>query len=130
MRHRPAASAPAEAFCQAIKTDAITVQHAGVEVFLCRKMPYTGDERLPVGPRLGIASVSYLDATAEMPLIDLLWYAHFASAVELCKPDLRAVEIQIDDRCGVQRQHLAENQATNDGDAQRPAQLGASARAE
>src|SRR2546422_5302742 len=76
------------------------------------------------------ASVSHLDATPDMPLVDLLWYPHCASAVELCTPDLHAVEIQVDDRCRVQRQHLAEDQATDDGDAQRPAQLRAGAHTE
>ena len=40
------------------------------------------------------------------------------------------IEREIDDRRGVQRQHLAEDQAADDRDAQRPAQLRAGAGAE
>ena len=35
----------------------------------------------------------------------------------------KPVHEQVDDRRGVQREHLAYNQATDDGDAQRPPQL-------
>src|SRR5690349_12982137 len=65
-----------------------------------------------------------------MPLVYLLWYSHFASAVEPCAPELEAVEIEIDDRRGVQREHLAKNQAADNRDAQRTAQLRASPQAE
>src|SRR5215510_11086126 len=78
---------------------------------------------------LGIPSVSYLDATRDMPMVYLLWYAHFAFAVAACAPELEAVEIQVDDWRCVQRQHLAENQPTDDGDAQGTAQLRTNARA-
>ena len=53
----------------------------------------------------------------------------FASLMKLCTPTLYAVEIQVDDWCRVQREHLAEHQVPNDGNAQRPAQLRAGARA-
>ncbi len=43
---------------------------------------------------------------------------------------LQAVEVQIDDRGGVERQHLADDQAADDGDAERAAQFGAGAGAE
>src|SRR5215510_2595586 len=79
---------------------------------------------------LGILSVSHLDATRDMPMVYLLWYAHFAFAVAPCAPELEAVEIQVDDWRGVQRQHLAEKQTTDNRNAQRPAQLRANARAE
>src|SRR5262249_40185426 len=93
-------------------------------------IPYIGDERLPVGPRLGITSVSYPDTAPKMFLVYLHWYAHCASAAELETPEPQAVEIQVDDRRRVQRQQLAKNQATDNGDAQRPAQLRASTGAE
>src|SRR5919198_938886 len=79
---------------------------------------------------LGIASVSHLNATRNMPLVYLFWYSHFASAVEPCAPELEAVEVQIDNRCGVQRQQLAEHQAPHNRNAQGPPQLGARARAQ
>jgi hypothetical protein len=75
-------------------------------------------------------SVSYLNVTAEMLLGDLRWSAHGAAVVASCTPDLQAVEIQVDDRCGVQHQHLAEDQAAHNRDAQGPAQLRARAGAE
>ena len=40
-------------------------------------------------------------------------------------PEPEAVQVKVDHRGGVQRQHLAEDQPADDGDAQRPAQLGA-----
>ena len=64
-------------------------------------------------------------------LVDLLWYrSPFAATAELRTPHLQAVEVQVDDRRRVQREHLAENQAADDRDAQRQTQLGAGARAE
>ena len=42
---------------------------------------------------------------------------------------LQAVHVDVDDRGGEQCEHLAENQATDDGDAERPANLRAYARA-
>src|SRR4030095_13461771 len=65
-------------------------------------------------------------------LVEFLWYRRslFAPTAELRTPELEAVEIQVDDRCCVQGKHLAENQATDDVDAQGTAQLRANARAE
>src|SRR5262249_36191238 len=61
--------------------------------------------------------------TLDIALVYLLWYPHFASAVEPCTPDLETVEVQVDDWCRVQRQQLAKNQAPDNRDAQWPPQL-------
>src|SRR5260370_22473761 len=45
-------------------------------------------------------------------------------------PRLKPVEINVDDGRGEEREHLAENQSADDGDAQWTAQLGADTRAE
>src|SRR6185369_13113376 len=45
-------------------------------------------------------------------------------------PQAEAVEVKVDNRGGVQRQHLAENQAADDGDAKWAAEFKAFARAE
>ena len=45
-------------------------------------------------------------------------------------PEAEAVEIEIDDRRGEEREHLADDQAADDGDAERAAQFGAGAGAE
>src|SRR5437870_8819550 len=54
-----------------------------------------------------------------MPLVELLWYPPYASAAELCTPDLHAVEIQIDDRLGAgahaERQRQAAQQRRHGG---------------
>src|SRR5262245_48287193 len=99
MRRRTTTSAPADAFCQAIKGLDQGVGHprclgtrpkhlstrgkrrARTPPSCC--IPYIGDERLPVGPRLGITSVSYPDTAPKMFLVYLHWYAHCASAAEL-----------------------------------------------
>src|SRR5262245_18537386 len=114
MRCRPATSVPADAFCQAIKGLDQGVGHPSclgtrpkhlstrgkrrvrTPPSCCK--PYIDDERLPVGPRLGIVSVSYPDNPPEMLLVYLLWYPRCAAAAELGTPEPEAVEVQIDDR--------------------------------
>ena len=46
------------------------------------------------------------------------------------RPQAEAVEIEIDHRRRVERQHLADHQPADDRDAERPAQLGAFAEAD
>jgi len=46
------------------------------------------------------------------------------------RPAAKPLEIEINDRRGKKRQHLADDQASDDGDSKRAAQLGARARAE
>src|SRR5262245_11368485 len=80
---------------------------------------------------LCITSVSYLDTIPDMRLIEPLWHCfQLAAPMQARTPDLEAIEVQVDDRGGVQGQQLAENQAPHDGDPQRPPQLGARACAE
>ena len=45
-------------------------------------------------------------------------------------PGLQAIHVDVDDGRGEEREHLAEDEAADDGDAQRTAQLGANAGAE
>src|ERR1700730_9858369 len=52
------------------------------------------------------------------------------SRARTLNPGLQAVEVEVHDRRGEQREHLAEDEATDNGDAERPAELGARARAE
>ena len=51
------------------------------------------------------------------------------AAAELPEPQAEAIEVEIDHRRRVERQHLAHDQAADDGDAERPAQLAAVAEA-
>src|SRR5271168_2406599 len=44
---------------------------------------------------------------------------------EALPPEARPVEEQVDDGSGVERHHLADDEAADDGDPQGPAQLGA-----
>src|SRR2546427_13306673 len=60
----------------------------------------------------------------------LITFDKFCPSTRPCTPELQAVEIQVDDRRGVQRQQLAEQQTADNRDAQLPAQLRARARAE
>ena len=48
-----------------------------------------------------------------MPLGALRWEPLCASAIAPCTPELQAVEIQVDDRRGVQRQQLAQQQTAD-----------------
>src|SRR5271156_609769 len=45
-------------------------------------------------------------------------------------PQAQTIEIQVDDRCREQRQHLADYQAANNRNAERPAQFGSITTAE
>jgi hypothetical protein len=51
----------------------------------------------------------------------------FADALE---PGLKAVHVDVDDGRGEEREHLADDEAADDGDAERAAELGADAGAE
>src|SRR5262249_7097343 len=73
------------------------------------------------GRLLSIGSAPYRTATAERLLVDHCGEAHGAAAAAPGTPELEAVEIQVDDRRGVQCQHLAQHQAPNNRNAQRPA---------
>src|SRR5215472_9286058 len=104
MQNRPAASACADTFYQAIKD----VDH-GVDHPACLGTRPKHPEHVVIaegrqarrtrgsGP-LGIASVPHLNATSDMLLVDLRGYTHFATPQPLRAPDLQAVEVQIDDR--------------------------------
>ena len=37
------------------------MEHAGIEVFACRQMPHTGDERLPERPIIGPSGKDFVD---------------------------------------------------------------------
>lgn len=49
------------------------------------------------------------------------------SSAAAAEPELEAVEIEIDDGCGEEREELAENEAADDSDAERAAKFGAGA---
>ncbi len=53
-----------------------------------------------------------------------------AGGATATEPELEAVEVKIDDRSGEERQKLAHDEAADDGDAERAAELGAGAAAE
>jgi hypothetical protein len=38
------------------------MQHAGVEVLLCRQMPHTGEERLPKRPIIGPSGKDFVNS--------------------------------------------------------------------
>src|SRR6267142_7014476 len=53
-----------------------------------------------------------------------------AGGATATEPELEAVEVEIDDRSGEERQKLAHDEAADDGDTERAAEFGASAVAE
>src|ERR671924_1901599 len=80
---------------------------------------------------LHMASVPYPSPCPETSLSQLLWHRYpFVTPVTPCTPDLEAIEIEVNDRRGIQGQKLADDQAADDSDAQRVAQLRAGTRTE
>ena len=53
-----------------------------------------------------------------------------AGSAAATEPELQAVEVEVDDRSGEERQELAHDEATDDGDTERAAEFGAGAVAE
>src|SRR5437879_1229865 len=53
-----------------------------------------------------------------------------AGGAAATEPELEAVEIEVDDWCGEERQKLAHDEAADDGDAERAAEFSACAAAE
>src|SRR6185437_16342866 len=103
----------------------------------------TGSRRKAVAPESAMAAVSSVVATGRRMNGSLIFIASSLSRFEVAGLDAfasvlwgareaarQAFEPEIDHRRGVEREHLAEDQAADDGDAKRAPQFGAGPRAE
>src|SRR5262245_3715878 len=59
-----------------------------------------------------------------------LWSGSWLAVAESLEPKAEAIEVEIDDRRGVEGEHLAHDEAAHDGDAERTAEFGAGAGAD